>query len=141
MSMMAVLIVAKLFGVFGVIVAVPMAAVVMVLIRRVVIHRLYEGRVPATRGRPGSRAARSGAGCRGHRAAPMDVLRDVTKRTAERSGATTQVRSLSVSATSYSRPNGELLRTQCCAFGPACRLVRHALRSSADRNPCACTTR
>ena len=43
MSMMAVLIVAKLFGVFGVIVAVPMAAVVMVLIRRIVIHRLYEG--------------------------------------------------------------------------------------------------
>ena len=43
MSMMAVLIVAKLFGVFGVVVAVPMAAVVMVLIRRVVIHRLYEG--------------------------------------------------------------------------------------------------
>lgn len=43
MSMMAVLIVAKLFGVFGVVVAVPMAAVVMVLIRQVVIHRLYEG--------------------------------------------------------------------------------------------------
>lgn len=43
MSMMSVLIVAKLFGVFGVIVAVPMAAVVMVLIRRVVIQRLYEG--------------------------------------------------------------------------------------------------
>lgn len=43
MSMMSVLIVAKLFGVFGVVVAVPMAAVVMVLIRRVVIHRLYEG--------------------------------------------------------------------------------------------------
>jgi predicted PurR-regulated permease PerM len=43
LSMMAVLIVAKLFGVFGVIVAVPMAAVVMVLIRRIVIHRLYEG--------------------------------------------------------------------------------------------------
>jgi predicted PurR-regulated permease PerM len=43
MTMMSVLIVAKLFGVFGVVVAVPMAAVVMVLIRRVVIHRLYEG--------------------------------------------------------------------------------------------------
>jgi predicted PurR-regulated permease PerM len=43
MSMMSVLIVAKLFGVFGVVVAVPMAAVVMVLIRRVVIHRVYEG--------------------------------------------------------------------------------------------------
>ena len=43
LSMMAVLIVAKLFGVSGVIVAVPMAAVVMVLIRRIVIHRLYEG--------------------------------------------------------------------------------------------------
>lgn len=42
-SMMSVLIVAKLFGVFGVIVAVPMAAVCMVLIRRVVIHRVYEG--------------------------------------------------------------------------------------------------
>jgi predicted PurR-regulated permease PerM len=42
-SMMAVLIVAKLFGVFGVIVSVPMAAVVMVLIRRVVIQRVYEG--------------------------------------------------------------------------------------------------
>jgi predicted PurR-regulated permease PerM len=43
MSMMSVLIVAKMFGIFGVVVAVPMAAVVMVLIRRVVIHRLYEG--------------------------------------------------------------------------------------------------
>jgi predicted PurR-regulated permease PerM len=43
MTMMSVLIVAKIFGVFGVVVAVPMAAVVMVLIRRVVIHRLYEG--------------------------------------------------------------------------------------------------
>src|SRR4029434_3128674 len=78
LSMMAVLIVAKLFGVFGVIVAVPMAAVVMVLIRRVVIHRLYEGqqfrrhagdrvlvlRVPAP-----DAAVIS--------AAPVDVLRDV----------------------------------------------------------------
>ena len=83
MSMMAVLIVAKLFGVFGVIVAVPMAAVVMVLIRRVVIHRLYEGqqfrrhagdrvlvlRVPAPDAALISLA-------------PVDVLRDVTKRTA-----------------------------------------------------------
>jgi predicted PurR-regulated permease PerM len=83
MSMMAVLIVAKLFGVFGVIVAVPMAAVVMVLIRRVVIHRLYEGqqfrrhagdkvlvlRVPA----PDAAILSS---------APVDVLRDMTKRTA-----------------------------------------------------------
>jgi predicted PurR-regulated permease PerM len=43
MSMMAVLIVAKLFGLGGVIVSVPLAAVVMVLVRRVVIHRLYEG--------------------------------------------------------------------------------------------------
>jgi predicted PurR-regulated permease PerM len=83
LSMMAVLIVAKLFGVFGVIVAVPMAAVLMVLIRRVVIHRLYEGqqfrrhagdrvlvlRVPAP-----DAAVIS--------AAPVDVLRDVMKRTA-----------------------------------------------------------
>jgi predicted PurR-regulated permease PerM len=83
LSMMAVLIVAKLFGVFGVIVAVPMAAVVMVLIRRVVIHRLYEGqsfrrhagdrvlvlRVPAP-----DAAVLSGI--------PVDVLRDLTKRTA-----------------------------------------------------------
>jgi len=83
MSMMAVLIVAKLFGVFGVVVAVPMAAVVMVLIRRVVIHRLYEGqsfrrhagdrvlvlRVPAP-----DAAVISGT--------PIDVLRDLTKRTA-----------------------------------------------------------
>ena len=83
MSMMAVLIVAKLFGVFGVIVAVPMAAVVMVLIRRVVIHRLYEGqqfrrhagdrvlvlRVPAPDAAIISQA-------------PVDVLRDLTKRTA-----------------------------------------------------------
>lgn len=83
LSMMAVLIVAKLFGVFGVVVAVPMAAVVMVLIRRVVIHRLYEGqsfrrhagdrvlvlRVPAP-----DAAVLSGI--------PVDVLRDLTKRTA-----------------------------------------------------------
>lgn len=83
MSMMSVLIVAKLFGVFGVIVAVPMAAVVMVLIRRVVIHRLYEGqqfrrhagdrvlvlRVPA----PDAAIVSS---------APVDVLRDMTKKTA-----------------------------------------------------------
>jgi predicted PurR-regulated permease PerM len=83
MSMMAVLIVAKLFGVFGVIVAVPMAAVVMVLIRRVVIHRLYEGqsfrrhagdrvlvlRVPAP-----DAAVISGV--------PFDVLQGVTKQTA-----------------------------------------------------------
>ena len=38
-----VLIVARLFGLGGVIVAVPLAAIVMVLIRRIVIHRLYEG--------------------------------------------------------------------------------------------------
>jgi predicted PurR-regulated permease PerM len=83
MSMMAVLIVAKLFGVFGVIVAVPMAAVVMVLVRRVVIHRLYEGqqfrrhagdrvlvlRVPA----PDAAVIAI---------APVDVLRDLTKRSA-----------------------------------------------------------
>jgi len=83
LSMMAVLIVAKLFGVFGVVVAVPMAAVVMVLIRRVVIHRLYEGqsfrrhagdrvlvlRVPAP-----DAAVLSGI--------PVDVLKDLTKRTA-----------------------------------------------------------
>jgi predicted PurR-regulated permease PerM len=83
MSMMAVLIVAKLFGVFGVVVAVPMAAVVMVLIRRVVIHRLYEGqqfrrhagdrllvlRVPA----PDAAIIST---------APVDVLRDMTKRSA-----------------------------------------------------------
>ncbi len=83
MSMMAVLIVAKLFGVFGVIVAVPMAAVVMVLIRQVVILRVYEGqqfrrhagdrvlvlRVPAP-----DAAVISGV--------PVDVLRDVMKRTA-----------------------------------------------------------
>ena len=82
-TMMSVLIVAKLFGVFGVVVAVPMAAVVMVLIRRVVIHRLYEGqsfrrhagdrvlvlRVPAP-----DAAVISGT--------PIDVLRDLTKRTA-----------------------------------------------------------
>ena len=82
-SMMSVLIVAKLFGVFGVIVAVPMAAVVMVLIRTVVIHRLYEGqsfrrhagdralvlRVPAP-----DAAVIAGAG--------IDVLRDVTRRAA-----------------------------------------------------------
>ncbi len=42
-SMMSVLIVAKLFGIPGVIVAVPLAAVVLVFVRRVVINRLYEG--------------------------------------------------------------------------------------------------
>ena len=43
LTMMSVLIVARLFGVGGVIVAVPLAAIVMVIIRRIVIHRLYEG--------------------------------------------------------------------------------------------------
>lgn len=43
LTMMSVLVVARLFGVGGVIVAVPLAAIVMVLIRRIVIHRLYEG--------------------------------------------------------------------------------------------------
>jgi predicted PurR-regulated permease PerM len=43
LTMMSVLIVARLFGLGGVIVAVPLAAIVMVLIRRIVIHRLYEG--------------------------------------------------------------------------------------------------
>lgn len=83
LSMMSVLIVAKLFGVFGVIVAVPMAAVVMVIIRRIVIHRVYEGqsfrrhagdrvlvlRVPAP-----DTAVLAGA--------PIDVLRDATRRAA-----------------------------------------------------------
>ena len=83
MSMMAVLIVAKLFGVFGVIVAVPMAAVVMVLIRRVVIHRLYEGQ--SFRRHAGDRVlvlrvpAPDAAVIAGY---PTDVLRDQTRRTA-----------------------------------------------------------
>ena len=83
MSMMAVLIVAKLFGVFGVVVAVPMAAVVMVLIRRVVIHRLYEGQ--SFRRHAGDRVlvlrvpAPDAAVIAG---APIDVLQGQTKRTA-----------------------------------------------------------
>jgi predicted PurR-regulated permease PerM len=82
MSMMAVLIVAKLFGVFGV-VAVPMAAVVMVLIRRVVIHRLYEGQ--SFRRHAGDRVlvlrvpAPDAAVIAG---APIDVLQGQTKRSA-----------------------------------------------------------
>jgi predicted PurR-regulated permease PerM len=81
MSMMAVLIVAKLFGVFGVIVAVPMAAVVMVLIRRIVIHRLYEGQ--SFRRHAGDRVlvlrvpAPDAAVIAGY---PVDVLRDITHR-------------------------------------------------------------
>ena len=83
LSMMAVLIVAKLFGVFGVVVAVPMAAVVMVLIRRVVIHRLYEGQ--SFRRHAGDRVlvlrvpAPDAAVIAG---LPTDVLRDMTKKTA-----------------------------------------------------------
>jgi predicted PurR-regulated permease PerM len=83
LSMMAVLIVAKLFGVFGVIVAVPMAAVVMVLIRRVVIHRLYEGQ--SFRRHAGDRAlvlrvpAPDAAVIAGY---PVDVLQGVTRKTA-----------------------------------------------------------
>ena len=83
MSMMAVLIVAKLFGVFGVIVAVPMAAVVMVLIRRVVIHRLYEGQ--SFRRHAGDRVlvlrvpAPDAAVIAGY---PVDVLQGVTKKSA-----------------------------------------------------------
>ena len=83
MSMMAVLIVAKLFGVFGVVVAVPMAAVVMVIIRRIVIHRLYEGQ--SFRRHAGDRVlvlrvpAPDAAVIAG---LPVDVLRDQTKRPA-----------------------------------------------------------
>jgi len=83
LSMMAVLIVAKLFGVFGVIVAVPMAAVVMVLIRRVVIHRLYEGQ--SFRRHAGDRVlvlrvpAPDAAVIAGY---PVDVLQGVTKKSA-----------------------------------------------------------
>jgi predicted PurR-regulated permease PerM len=83
MSMMAVLIVAKLFGVFGVVVAVPMAAVVMVLIRRVVIHRLYEGQ--SFRRHAGDRVlvlrvpAPDAAVIAGY---PVDVLQGVTKKSA-----------------------------------------------------------
>jgi predicted PurR-regulated permease PerM len=83
LSMMAVLIVAKLFGVFGVVVAVPMAAVVMVLIRRVVIHRLYEGQ--SFRRHAGDRVlvlrvpAPDAAVIAG---APVDVLQGQTRRTA-----------------------------------------------------------
>jgi len=79
LSMMAVLIVAKLFGVFGVVVAVPMAAVVMVLIRRIVIHRLYEGQ--SFRRHAGDRVlvlrvpAPDAAVIAGY---PVDVLRDMT---------------------------------------------------------------
>lgn len=81
MSMMSVLIVAKLFGVFGVVVAVPLAAVVMVIIRRIVIHRLYEGQ--SMRRHAGDRVlvlrvpAPDAAVLAG---APIDVLRDVTRR-------------------------------------------------------------
>ena len=83
LSMMAVLIVAKLFGVTGVVVAVPMAAVVMVLIRRVVIHRLYEGQ--SFRRHAGDRVlvlrvpAPDAAVIAG---APVDVLQGQTRRTA-----------------------------------------------------------
>lgn len=83
MSMMSVLIVAKLFGVTGVVVAVPMAAVVMVLIRSVVIHRLYEGQ--SYRRHAGDRVlvlrvpAPDAAVIAGY---PTDVLRDLMKRTA-----------------------------------------------------------
>ena len=83
LSMMSVLIVAKLFGVFGVVVAVPMAAVVMVLIRRVVIHRLYEGQ--SFRRHAGDRVlvlrvpAPDAAVIAGY---PVDVLQGVTKKTA-----------------------------------------------------------
>jgi predicted PurR-regulated permease PerM len=83
MSMMSVLIVAKLFGVFGVVVAVPMAAVVMVIIRRIVILRVYEGQ--SFRRHAGDRVlvlrvpAPDAAVIAGQ---PIDVLRDVTKKTA-----------------------------------------------------------
>jgi predicted PurR-regulated permease PerM len=43
LGMMSVLIVAKLLGVGGVVVAVPLMAVTMVMIRRILIHRVYEG--------------------------------------------------------------------------------------------------
>jgi hypothetical protein len=81
LSLMSVLIVAFLFGVFGVIVAVPMAAVVLVLVRRVVIHRVYEGQ--SFRRNTGDRVlvlrvpAPDAAVITGY---PTDVLRDVMKR-------------------------------------------------------------
>ena len=43
LGMMSVLIVAKLLGIGGVVVAVPLMAVTMVIIRRILIHRVYEG--------------------------------------------------------------------------------------------------
>lgn len=43
LTMMSVLIVARLFGIGGVVVAVPLAGIVLVLIRRIVINRVYEG--------------------------------------------------------------------------------------------------
>lgn len=43
LTMLAVLVVARLFGPLAVVVAVPLTAVAMVLVRRIVIQRLYEG--------------------------------------------------------------------------------------------------
>ncbi|HSQ05991.1 MAG TPA: AI-2E family transporter, partial [Burkholderiales bacterium] len=43
LGMISVLIVARLLGLGGVVVSIPLAAVTMVIIRRIVISRLYEG--------------------------------------------------------------------------------------------------
>ena len=83
LSMMSVLIVAKLFGVAGVVVAVPLAAVTMVLLRRIVIHKLYEGQ--SLRRHTGDRVlllrvpAPDAAVIAG---APVDVLGDMMRRSA-----------------------------------------------------------
>jgi predicted PurR-regulated permease PerM len=80
LSMMAVLIVAKVFGLGSVVVAVPLAAVVMVLVRQIVIHRVYEGqsfrRVASDRVLMLRVPAPDAAVIAGQ---PIDVLRDVTR--------------------------------------------------------------
>ncbi len=44
LTILAVLVMAKLLGVIGLLVAVPALATVMVLIRRIFVHRVLEGR-------------------------------------------------------------------------------------------------
>jgi predicted PurR-regulated permease PerM len=83
LTMMSVLIVARLFGIGGVIVAVPLAAIVLVLVRRIVIQRIYEGmsfrRVASDRALVLRVPVLDASVIPGER---VDVLRDVTRRAA-----------------------------------------------------------
>ncbi len=65
LTIMSVLVVGSLLGPMGLLIAVPTLAVVMVVLRRILINRIYEGPgIPSGLARPCARAACAGAGGR-----------------------------------------------------------------------------